>query len=766
MLTHDDRRSWYGWAELSPQDAIVAGSLGRWQIIYRAGRYGVAAGGSLKLLFRSASDWPALQGKDPYEESFLTVSTASGRRSLRTGESAPRAPGAQLAWRYEPRGYRHPWSKAVTVDVAQAGLAEGDTVLFYLGDPEGGSPGVRAQTFCERACELRVVVDAFGTGHYLAVPSPTVEIVGGPAARLALIVPSRVPPGEPFDLSVRVEDRWGNVARGYAGTIRLEGLPDLEAAELEAGDGGLKRVRSAGLSEPGIYRVRGREEGLGLEAESNPLQVTAPGDGAYMALWGDLHGQALDTGDAGALAAYFAYARDVAALDYCSHQGNDRETSHASWLDLQEAVHRHNEPGRFAAFLGYRWAGNTAGGGARNVLFPGDSAPLYRCVHFRGHTDPPTDGRVRAAQDEDDIQDAICYPVSALHDALRGREALLIAGPDGPPSSLEHHDPGLSHLLKVHTAWGQAPWLLAEALRRGLRVGIVANGANHQGRPGGGDPGAGDMVAHGGLTCAYATARTREAIWEALRSRRCYGTTGARILLDVQADGHPMGDAYRPLEPPRISVRVSGTAEIERVEIHRGSEVAYRYPEEDIPRPGWVRVVWGGALGRDWPQQAPWDGTLRLRGARAVAAHPYGFDSLARGIFLSNEHSVSWRSTTAGNENGLLLNLEAGPDAHIELYTPLAIVTVPLTGLPYRQDLGGEGLSLRIEPWPKGTGTKDLELTWAENALHSGTVPYYVIVLQVDGARAWSSPIYLLPPDDRHRQSPQTATPLYPAQPA
>lgn len=707
MLRHEEIRSWYGWAELSPQEPVVAGTLGRWQVTYHAGRYGVAAGGSLKLLFHSASDWPELQGRDPYEENFATVLTP-GR--------------ARLAWRYEARGHAQPWSKAVIVDVAQWGLDEGETVVFYLGDPEGGSPGVRAPTVAGRD-ELRVVVDAFGQGRHVAVPSPTLEVVAGPAERLELIAPSQVAPGQPFALTLRLEDRWGNPAQGYVGRLELEGAAGARSAELGPADRGVCRVEGLRLSEPGIQRLRAREAALGLAGESNPIDVRA--EQGLLPLWGDLHGQAADAGSC------FRFARDVAGLDFCAQQAQAHtgQLTPSAWQSLQAAAQAHDERGRFAAFLGYHWAGNTGGGGSRHVLFAGKAPTPYHCAPLEGY-------------DEAEI----CYPLAALHEALQSHEALLVVGMGTPAANLDRHDPELEPLLEVHSAWGQAPWLLKEALERGYRLGFIGSSGSPQGRPGASWPGGGDHVARGGLTCVYASDRSRDAIWQALRARRCYATSGPRILLDVQADGHLMGEVYHATRPPELRVRLAGTAEIECLEIHRGVETVYRYPESDPGLPGWVRVAWGGAMARDWPRHLPWDGTLRSHGARIVQAVAYGFDSPLRGIVLSGEDAVSWRSLTAGNENGLLVQLEATPDARLEFHAPLTTFSVPLAELPLRQDLGGEGLHVRIEPRPRGLGRRELELRWAEEQLQPGTVPYYVTVRQVDGARAWSSPIYVCGP--------------------
>ena len=714
MLAVDDIRAGYGWAELSPAGPIVAGRLGRWQITYHVGRYGLAAGGSLKLLFHAASDWPPLQGRDPYEENFITVTT-QGR--------------ARLAWRYDPRGHAQPWPKAVIVDVAQWGLAEGETVVFDLGNPEGGSPGVRAQTFAQRNHELRIVVDPFGTGQHVAVPSPVVDIVACPAERLVLVAPSEVRPGEPFALTLRAEDRWGNPAREYAGHIALEGLSALTAIDLAPGDGGVRRIGGLRLERPGLYRVRGRDVAAGLEGESNPLEVRPGDEGALLPLWGDLGGESAEACGTGTAAEYLSFARDMAGLDFCAPQPRACRVPPSLWPSVQEAIRAHDEPGRFATLLGYTWAGSTCGGGSRLVLLATDAGAPHRCC---------------PAATESDVAQPACYPLPELYAALAGEPALIIVGGCGPAPDLGCHDPELETLVEVWSGWGASPWLLEEALARGYHVGVIASSGEWRGRPGASLPGSGDRVAHGGLTCVYAQARTREAIWQALRARRCYATSGPRILLRVSADGHTMGEVYRSTTPPTLAVQVAGTAEIERVEIHRGNETVHRWPEADPGLPGWVRVAWGGALARDWPRAAPWDGALRCHGARIKSVIPYGFDSPARGIVLESQDALSWRSLTAGNENGLLLELDAGPGARLDLYAPMADLRIPLDDLPFRQELGGSGLYVRVEPRPAGSGRREASLVWNEEALRPGTAPYYVTVRQVDGAQAWSSPIYVV----------------------
>ena len=112
---------------------------------------------------------------------------------------------------------------------------------------------------------------------------------------------------------------------------------------------------------------------------------------------------------------------------------------------------------------------------------------------------------------------------------------------------------------------------------------------------------------------------TRDALFEALRKRHHYGTTGARIFLDVHGSfDQPvtgfsedpkiarvtefpvrealMGDIIRPGSVPmRLATEVIGTAPIERVDVLHGKEVVQTirpYAAADLGRR--VRVLWQG----------------------------------------------------------------------------------------------------------------------------------------------------------------------------
>jgi hypothetical protein len=65
-----------------------------------------------------------------------------------------------------------------------------------------------------------------------------------------------------------------------------------------------------------------------------------------------------------------------------------------------------------------------------------------------------------------------------------------------------------------------------------------------------------------GIVAVWAAAHTREAIFDALRNRRCYGTTGTRVNLQFTVNKAVMGSTINTDSPPLIAFRTSSEATI------------------------------------------------------------------------------------------------------------------------------------------------------------------------------------------------------------
>ncbi len=103
-----------------------------------------------------------------------------------------------------------------------------------------------------------------------------------------------------------------------------------------------------------------------------------------------------------------------------------------------------------------------------------------------------------------------------------------------------------------------------EETPEGYKLGIIASTDDHTAKPGCVQEDGEEITwpCHGGLVAVHATENTREGIWEALRAKRVYGTSGARIELwfEVEADGtrEAMGGTLSCASRPRLVMRAKG----------------------------------------------------------------------------------------------------------------------------------------------------------------------------------------------------------------
>jgi hypothetical protein len=378
-------------------------------------------------------------------------------------------------------------------------------------------------------------------------------------------------PGDAVRVSVAVLDATGSRGVDFEGEITLDGAaPVLELPErvkLAAADRGVAILEGRALA-TGIARVRAVGPG-GLEAEGNPLVVTADGP---RILWGDLHGHTSWSDGTGTPEDYFLYARDVALLDVASLTDHDHwgvlplDEAPDRWEKIRETARRFHEPGRFVTLLGYEWTSWIYG--HRHVLYFGDEGRIYSSL------DPQTESPQQ------------------LWAALEGQPALTVAHHSaGDPIPTDWDippDPRFEPVTEVVSVHGSSealdsPQLIAgavpgnfvrDALDRGYRLGFVGSGDSHDGHPG-----LAQLASlTGGLAAILTEDLTREGVLAALRQRRVYATSGPRIFLRTALGQSPMGGTLRlggrPEASEELFVHVVGTAPIDRVELIRSGAIA------------------------------------------------------------------------------------------------------------------------------------------------------------------------------------------------
>jgi uncharacterized protein DUF3604 len=737
-----------GSVSIDPARPFVAGSYARLTLTYTAGRFGIDDTGAIRVCFRFATDGGPPQFEKPAAPNFVSVEASNG---------------ATLDVRYDYKLNTRPWDRTVVVRVARGYMREGDTITLRFGDARGGSPGFRFQTFVDPFHQFLVLADPIATGSFVPVADqPTFAIAAGPPTTWHAVLPTLRRVGEAFDLGLRTDDRWGNPSAPGDRVLRLQAegpLSDLpETVSFAAGETSL-RVAGLSLRAPGTASVVVCDEAGQPLARSNPVAAVLS-DGP-ISCWGDLHAQSAETIGSGSIADYCAFARDQAFLDAIAHQGNDFQITQGFWEQLNAVLRSFNQPGRFITVPGYEWSGNTALGGDRNVFFREEGRPIRRSSH--------------ALTPDLSDEAADCHDARALFAALTAdkEDAVCWAHCGGRYADIGYaHDVALERSVEVHSSWGTFEWLLHDAFVLGYRVGVVANSDGHKGRPGSEMPGASQFGAIGGLTCFLVSDMTRDSLFDAMRARHHYGTTGCRLHLAVEAalppgalvyrdDPSLTGSRGRPSSTAAmgdivtgasreiaLSVEIAAAAPIQAIEIRRGPEVIETIrPAGSLPTGRRYLAVWQGAEYRGRFRQSRWDGTLRVESNIIEAIAPVNFFNPDEQPGLVDQNTVAWRSITTGNFVGIAFTLTERDLGRARIETAngtLDCVLADLGAEPMVVNCGKLGRKLSMARLSDTNPHRSIALTRSIPLRPGSDNPIYVAVTLEDGHRAWSSPIYLI----------------------
>jgi len=691
-----------GQARIQPTQPVVAGSFATITFTYTAG-HPIDDSGYVKVVFRSMGDFGQPQFDDPAAANYCTLHT--------TGD-------CRIEPRWDPKGHTRPWSRALFLQVRGGFLNAGEAIVVVFGDTSGGSPGWQMQTFCEETFEFKTLVDPIATYEFKELPrSPALRIVPGQPVRAVCTAPSQAIVNGGFTYTLKLEDRWGNP------TDRPQKLPH------------------PGFAHAGVQTVTAEDKETGLQAQSNPIEVLAEHTLLHP-YWADFHGQSEETIGSNPIEDYFTFARDYGRLDISAHQGNDFQVSDNFWEKINRVTEAFYEPGHFVTFPGYEWSGNTPLGGDRNVYFVSEGGQITR-----SSTDL-LPGKHSAYANSPTARELF---ENLGHE--EGPTAFAFAHVGGRYADLAAHDPEIELAVEVHSAWGTFEWLVEEALQRGYRVGICANSDGHKCRPGASYPGASKFGSLGGLTCVLARQLDRDHVFEALKARHFYATTGNRPLVDVKLvtdDGREamMGDLICAGKgTPRLYVRVVGTAPIESVAVRNGLETLATlrpYGEDDLGHR--VKILWSGAEVRGRDRMVTWDGGLRVRGNAIQQATAVNFWNANQPLQKASPERLAWKSVTTGGAAGVILALEKSHAGWLAIETEQRSIECRVASIgldPQIWECGGLRKRIAIYRLPDGPRRCEFSYTLPLAELQTGDNPIYIRMTQEDGHTAWTSPIYL-----------------------
>lgn len=298
----------------------------------------------------------------------------------------------------------------------------------------------------------------------------------------------------------------------------------------------------------------------------------------------------------------FRTVYDIADLDFAALTDHVEELLPVDWWEIRKITELWNRPGRFVTFPSYEWTSSLYG--HKNVVFP-DGQVANQAVTFPARDHTPNELWSFLGD-----RPAITIPHHVSHALKQG------------PTDWSFRNDRFQRLVEIFQDRGNyeydgAPYQrrdldarfeehhsVRDALALGHRLGIIAS-PDH----GGGM----------GLAGVWAEALTRPSLFEALRSRRTFGTTGAKMTLFLTVAGEPQGsEVTAPAGGVRLTAEVHGTTRgleltlvadgEEREHWHfDGDEATIAWREDDPPQReryyylrarqadghiGWTSPVW------------------------------------------------------------------------------------------------------------------------------------------------------------------------------
>lgn len=711
---------------------------------YTVGSRPIQTGGGFLVARHFMPNYGRWQTDEPNNDNYISISSSNPRVSFST-DTAPMS---------GMHGVFRGVGDSLVFRVASGTLANGDQVTITYGDTNQGSRGFLMADFSSDRMPLPLYLAFNQAGPFLTLPIQPIRVTGTTIAGVHGFVPSIISPGETFTMSVRAEDRYFNRARdGHPlWRILLNGEP---FRVIPAGPDPITLLTGLKLDEPGVYRFTFESEHGAITGVANPILVRDnPGHRIY---WGDTHGHSGFAEGIGTPERFMTWARDDARLDYVTHSEHDIWLDDAEWEVLRENVSRFSEEGEFIAYLGYEWTMRNIQGGHHNVLY-------------------------RTAERRDRIPVQFYPTLSKLYAGLRqhaqARDVLIIPHAH-QAGDYRLNDPELEPLVEIMSQHGNFEWFGRMYLKHGHQVGFVAASDNHLSQPGYSAPKNASLAQWGGLGAVMAPTKTRDGIFDAMKSLRVYATSGARIILEMDLNGTGMGQRAPFSVSRKITGRVIGTAPIETITVVKNDQEVWQQnfltndAERSQPEESFL-LSFSSPSNPAHPGDNPrgwrlWRGTVEIVNATLAAVvgsdfHNHATQSLE--IDADNPNLIHFATLTRGDASSLMLDLEnVKRSSQIRISLAAARETggaPPLYRRPKLIDAaevafelrdlqqGRTQKILRVDDYADTVtlrrvvldGEMDVSFTFADEGDRQGDY-YFIRVKQADDALAWSSPIWV-----------------------
>lgn len=491
------------------------------------------------------NDWYSLQAFDPHERGYISL-----KSELSNFCTPILTTGKELSVKFiirKPDGIKanSMLTLEVTNTLVQSMVEKEKVIEFFLESP---------------------AKESIKLGN-----APIIEIIPAEFKQLTIIAPSTIIPKKTFRILIRAEDQFHNLVSQSLTSVSLwlvdsagKEIP-IEGQALESSTAGIIKTDGFDIKLPGIYRIKGEIDEKSFL--SNPIFC----DDRFKTInlyWGYIHGHTSKSDGVIGVHDYFRNLRK-AGLDFGTSTEHDHqwETTAADFQEIKLLVGRSSKPGEFMSLFGYEYGTWYSGYGDICTYYLDDDIPLFRSDVNKYNSTPKLIKNLKEYAGK--------VMMVAHHTALR---------PGYRDWNYFNND--LERLVEIYSTWGnqeysfkegnplpprykffaQGPYakkrgpilekphcFVQDALAKGYKLGFTAGGDDHYGVYPSGMMDPDDGLYPTGIMAVWAPALTKEALWNALYNRHCYGSTGPRIIVEFSLDGHVMGAIVSLSERPELN---------------------------------------------------------------------------------------------------------------------------------------------------------------------------------------------------------------------
>ena len=304
----------------------------------------------------------------------------------------------------------------------------------------------------------------------------------------------------------------------------------------------------------------------GLPADPDPTIISEELSDVYDVFYGHLHNHTSISGGRGTPAEAYAFARDVAGLDFMGLADHAYQITPQEWEETKAAADAHNQDGVFVTFWGFEWSHTTHG----HVTVTGTS-----------------DYCTARAEETDSFTELIAW--------LETRECIAILNHPGREDEGEEFghftNPPVDRIVGMEL-WNKSDGFSVyydndgyypedgnlgyydEINSRGWRTGAAGSEDNHKATWGTAVP---------YRMAVWAETKTRQSLYNAIIARRFYSTLDKNIYLYFEIAGSPMGSIIPAgTKNGTISLADGHGETFSLVELIKNGEVAKSWTPEGL----------------------------------------------------------------------------------------------------------------------------------------------------------------------------------------